>query len=59
MITVQYPNAGCYSVFKKHKETTARNLVVENAWNKLTDEPFPLKKSKCGENRYVGVTNTL
>jgi hypothetical protein len=56
-LRIKYPKAGVY-ILKDIKG----NEITANAWDSSIQAPSLIKGSKggyCGENRYVGVSNTL
>jgi len=52
-IRIRYAEAGAYQVHVKGKE------VPFNDWNTDIGAYGPLVKTKCGENRYVGIKNFM
>lgn len=51
---IKYLKAGAYQV-----ATYSGTVIPGNSFNNTAGYPSNLTKSKCGENRYVGVTNVL
>jgi hypothetical protein len=54
LITIPYPDAGAYKVYDENKE-----LAIPTDWNYRTEQWDIPSGRYCGENRYVGLENTL
>ena len=53
-VRIKYSNAGAYAIYD------ASNRVVEpTEWDDATEDWADLPRQRCGENRYIGVTNVL
>lgn len=53
-IRIRYPKAGTYQITDFNG-----NVFKPNAWSDTLKGVNPLQRSKCGENRFVGVENIL
>jgi hypothetical protein len=53
-IRIKYPKPGTYIV-----SDFSGNKIKGNEWDDNLKEPALIKRSRCGENRFVGVVNIL
>lgn len=54
VIRIDYPKPGAYAVTDFNG-----NVIDANKWNDGLKTLDPIKRSRCGENRYIGVDNVL
>jgi len=53
-VRIKYPKPGAYMV-----RDTKGVQFLPNDWDNVLKQPAPIKGTKCGENRYMGVDNIL
>ena len=54
VLRIDYPKTGTYAVTDFNGQ-----VIAANAWDDTTKAPAAIKRSKCGENRFIGVENIL
>jgi len=52
-VTIPFPTNSAFTVKANNTK------IAPNQFDDATGKPTPLEKTKCGENRYVGVANFL
>lgn len=54
VLRINYPKPGAYAVTDWNG-----NVITANGWDNSLKTLAPIKRTRCGENRYIGVDNVL